>query len=196
MENKRIKLIDLLEENVNDKLYHFTSQRDIISILKKNTLKANYPNPIRKGINPYKMREIYEKYKKQIDIFQKEMKEKGYSDYYNKLKPNSPIKRILDVLGNHTPGISLTRNPNLELSGSYSFRLTLDRNKLSKDYNIIPWDDVESFGDQSEEVIYDDITPLNNYLLEVAIIKSKDHFSRLKPFMDELISLYPNVKYI
>lgn len=191
-----IKLIDILKENENSKLYHFTHQRDIIYILKENILKANYPNPIRHGMNPYKMREIYEKYKKQIDIFQKEIKEKGYSDYYNKLKPNSPIKKILDVLGNHTPGVSLTRDPNLNLISRPSFRLTLDRNKLSKDYNIIPWEDIESFGDQSEEVIYNDITPLNKYLTEVAIIKSRDHFSRLKPFMDELISLYPDIKYI
>ena len=92
--------------------------------------------------------------------------------------------------GGNIGAISLTRDKNLNI---FSYRLSLDRDKLSNNYKIKPYDWGKDRG-ESEEYINKDIINLKKYLISIHYILSDVDSPLILKELDQILKLYPALK--
>jgi len=119
----------------------------------------------------------------------------------------TPFKGILGILksnvlkvgddsnfetGGNTGNVSLTRNKDLHY---FSYKITLDGDKLSNNYKITPYQyDIEA--GEAEESVNRDIKNISKYIISISyLLNDNDQLHDLKN-LNKIIKLYPNIKFI
>jgi hypothetical protein len=129
-------------------LYHNTTARNALEIVQKNKLKATSND--RNNL---------------IDFRTKE------DDYL--ITPWGPMLKDREK---YPPYVSFTRNKNYKRT-PHDVTFIIDGDKLSNNYKIVPY---SHFGvktmDESEQRIYKDLTPLDNYLIGILLPFEKVDF--------------------
>lgn len=92
--------------------------------------------------------------------------------------------------------VSFTRQYNLNFLEKNNIRLVLDRDKLKTKYKIIPHNDPSiSYKDEYEEIIKDDIYPLDRYLVQVDILKDPEYTIEQRRQIFDIIQKYKHITF-
>lgn len=94
--------------------------------------------------------------------------------------------------GGNVGNVSLTRDKDLNY---FSYRITLDGDKLSNNYKITPYQYGVEAG-EAEESVNRDIKNISNYILNIHYILGDDDQIFDLNNLNKIIKLYPNIKFI